>query len=601
MNYKQQFRGITSLLYMLIVIICMVMVNFSVQAQTFTPASVPDATFPTGLTDYSAGASAYAINTRANTNNFLYVHTWDAGPGLVGSAGIAAQEFVGDATTGALVLNHSVDLPQDDIMSLEAVIVEDVNHTTNYVVAVYYKNSTSTYEIDVYKWDNVTMMGLVQELGFPQAIDPALTVGVQPGWVRIDAIGHENFAITWTDNGSLFVTACHVWNAWPITFVRSNPMEIINADYPLFDQPDIALSSTRSGIQTYISCTDDVHENMLVFQLPFSTILATPVTPTPFPYTAAALIHEHPITVSGGEYILPRIDAPDLLPSPNFVWSYVVREHTPHHTNPTLHDYIVAYIHDDINVEYGHYTLNDGSVSGITDDLSETPNPNSGGFRENTMPVVAFEDWWNIGGAGSTGGAMDAIYYGWYLNHGDAGTNLSNRDDALIGLKLKSDGFLYTGWVEYNVIPNVPDDCSSVPALAFSGNNGPEHGGLYIAFTQEGVAGNRMMGYKYVDWTGTEFRPELPPTRNNIADGLSVYPNPFTQGFTIKLPQDKGSTYSLSITDMLGRNILNLSGTIETLNKEVADNELESGHYILRLQNKETGNIYTVQLVGIKK
>ncbi len=83
--------------------------------------------------------------------------------------------------------------------------------------------------------------------------------------------------------------------------------------------------------------------------------------------------------------------------------------------------------------------------------------------------------------------------------------------------------------------------------------------------------------------------------------GIEIYPNPFDKGFTIKLPQDKGEIYNLSITDLLGRNVLNLNGTIETLNKEVADKELESGQYILRLQNKETRNIYTVRLVGIKK
>ncbi len=83
--------------------------------------------------------------------------------------------------------------------------------------------------------------------------------------------------------------------------------------------------------------------------------------------------------------------------------------------------------------------------------------------------------------------------------------------------------------------------------------------------------------------------------------GIEIYPNPFDKGFTIKIAQDKGETYNLKITDILGRVILEQKGTIQQLNTQLSTEPTnwQNGQYILQLKNEATGEVFTTKLTAL--
>ncbi len=91
-------------------------------------------------------------------------------------------------------------------------------------------------------------------------------------------------------------------------------------------------------------------------------------------------------------------------------------------------------------------------------------------------------------------------------------------------------------------------------------------------------------------------------TNIHNSQGIEIYPNPFDKGFSIKVAQDKGEIYNLKITDLIGRNVLQLSGTISELNNELnyKPTNWQNGQYILQLKNETTGEVQIKKLAAMR-
>ncbi len=580
------------------------MVNYSVDAQTFTVATVVEDEYPTGLSQFSKNTSAHSVPVPLLTGSqgFLYVHTWDGGDDLSTNfdAGFAVQLFDGDATNGTFIANDVIH--DNDMASVEAVILDDGTQTYH-ILLTYYRISNQTFEIDLWEWNPT--IGLTQITGYPQPIDPG-SVGVPFGWIRLDAIGYHNYVATWSYNNRLFVAGGHfiVGSAVPLSHTYEIMPDVINNWFPDgFDRPDIAMSGDNLSIETFLVFLDDDHDELGVIEIPFSTILSAPA---PFPLPTNTAQYNVPvgaiyagIPTTSGRYHFPRIDAPDenAVSNGSRVWSYVVQNTKFNATTNIDHHYIYAGLYETniLGAGFSDFNLNDG-LTITAGDISESVDVTTGIAQTNSMPVVAF-DFWHAPSADWT------IYYGWYHQNHSPQTTLSAIEDGYIGVRLKYDRTSF--WAnEYFVIPDDPDNVSLYPSLAFSCNNMQVHNGIYMAFTQQDAGtADINIGYKFVDWSATSFRP-APPEENTNDNPLqaSIIPNPFTKGLTIQVPSNNGDVYQLYITDILGRTILKKQGTIKELNTQLSTEPTKwnNGQYILQLKNEKTGLLETTKLVKIK-
>lgn len=580
------------------------MINYSVSAQTFTAATVIEDEYPTGLSQFSKNTSAHSVPVPLLTGSqgFLYVHTWDGGDDLTGNfdAGFAVQLFDGDATNGTFIANDVIH--DNDMASVEAVILDDGTQTYH-ILLTYYRISNQTFEIDLWEWD--PSAGLTQITGYPQAIDPG-SVGVPFGWIRLDAIGYHDYVATWSYNNKLFVAGGHfiVGSAVPLSHTYEIMPDITNSWFPNgFDRPDIAMSGDNLSIETFLVFLDDDHDELGVIEIPFSTILAAPA---PFPLPTNTAQYNVPggaiyggIPTTTGRYHFPRIDAPDenAVSNGSRVWSYVVQNTKFNPITNIDHNYIYAGLYENniLGALFTDYNLNDG-ITITAGDISESVDVTTGMAQTNSMPVVAF-DFWHAPSADWT------IYYGWYHQNHSPQANLSTIEDGYIGVRLKYDRTSF--WAnEYFVIPDDPDNVSLYPSLAFSCNNMRDHNGIYMAFTQQdATTADINIGYKFVDWSATSFRPTPPEEENNNSlSQISIFPNPFTDGFTLKAVNNNEDIFQLHITDILGRTMVNHKGQIEKLN-ELLNTEPEkwdAGQYIIQVNNNNTGAKETIKMVKIK-
>src|SRR5690606_12238470 len=88
-----------------------------------------------------------------------------------------------------------------------------------------------------------------------------------------------------------------------------------------------------------------------------------------------------------------------------------------------------------------------------------------------------------------------------------------------------------------------------------------------------------------------------------ILKEISIFPNPFDQGFAIKAAQDNGAQYTLRVTDIMGRTVWNTKGTLLDINTQLSTlpTHWHSGQYLLQLANVATGELQTMRLTKVKR
>jgi len=527
----------------------------------FYPATVTEESYPPIAADFAFRAhhaSAYSypdVNVNGNTVD-LYTYSWDGG-GITGSgyipgATIAIRQYPTGTTPDAGLPTgedyNPAGFPLDDAASIEVVLLR--RDTTMLVLTAYYQLSTEKFMLNLFKWDG---SDLIQEPGYP--ID--ITVNGPTAdfeWIRMDALTLDKVILTWVEQGRIFTKAGKVAGG-TLSFGNT---AIVNAGDDDYDQSDVALIDVLEGepqrVKVHYVYTTANHQKLFVGGLLFDNVLGAS------PGASLTLVAED-AQVTTGEYLLPRIDAPDRYATDD--WSYVVEEY-----HSLVGSVIFAgLMHQPVLT---HRELNTGIEIGFPVDISPWPN-------ENTKPVVAY----------AAGGAN--IYYCWGYRSASLPPDPS-INHSLIGLKMNNAGnFLEPAIsdVRYSLAPFLLGRVSGTLSIALSGNN-VNSSGLFMAFVQLFMSTTPPMDYytmgiKVTPWSDNHFRPSGIEEQERISD-IRVYPNPFSTYFQLSTER-RFNDISIRLYDLLGRQLFYTSGDITEVNQYLQErsNNLATGNYFLHI------------------
>lgn len=466
----------------------------------------------------------------------LYVYCWDSGPFLYPNYGFAVRQYIAGTPINSSTLpmyedyrTPSTASPQGasaSAASIDAVILEENGEP--YILVCYYDYYMShQYFIELYKWTG--MGGLVLQVG-PQPV--SVSSGSAFDWINLDAYNLNNFMLTWCEGGKIYAKAGTMASG----FNMGNTVRLDNSIYGIDAglQTDVALTNVGgSSLATHFVYTNTNKKKLLVTTLPFNTIY----TATP---SAVMIPTLEDLRVTPGLFKVPRIDAPDNYPEND--WSYVVADHRQGRDN------IFTGLHHAGNSL--HFNLNDGTFLPAPP-IASSPN------HTNDIPVIAYER------------SGNDLYYCWYYK--SSTQPLSPSVKGYIGLKITNTGTQIGLNNKYWIVQDAAQHTSGQPAIALSTQNdaSPE---LFLAFLQtENLVTLGYTGIKTVPWNHFPFRPN-PSTGITHLDNNSAFypaPNPFQETFKIISKDNYSDICSLVITDLTGREIIKLNGSLKYINQKL--------------------------------
>ncbi|MEQ9261689.1 MAG: T9SS type A sorting domain-containing protein [Owenweeksia sp.] len=243
--------------------------------------------------------------------------------------------------------------------------------------------------------------------------------------------------------------------------------------------------------------------------------------------------------------------------------------------------------HQNISVRLIDVTSGTGPATFVVNDGSMGNVPNN--FSRNEAPILSYDF------------SFDLINVGWITR--DAG-------QSYVGLEIFRDGSAITSALDYFQIPNNPGSASPTPVLSFSKMTEFSPPWLYAFFSEQNASGTKRFMHKYHDMSiNTNFKTTPTPGAVKCPDyehgghkfnenheealgSLEVYPNPFTDHFTL---DDKDMSLSgevqVHLRDMGGKLIMTQTGTVDEINVALTKNThtLQNGAYLLEVTAKEGG------------
>lgn len=498
------------------------------QAQFITPA-FPETVYPTApmaVVLRTQHTSCYSMTDIGfgAAANNLYIHTWNSAGGPVN--GIAWRR----TNTAGTTLNLGTAVINGDIRDLEAGFVQVSG--TYFVVATYYEQGVGFF-YRLYQWNP----GGLAPVG-----GPVLLMACQQ-YRRISLDAHKLYgvAITWQDiSGRVYVK---VADASSGTLVIGNNIEVTNAFNAAI--PDVAFSHA-ANLNVRIAFVDEGSGLINVMHEDFFTLLGAG-GPMPFilddlnPAAFPPPLIQDPFRSNN-----LQLDSPDHFPDDN--WSYI-------------------YTDDQQNV---FARLQTWSVSGVpfTMNLSNW----LGAFRNEFLTLGYRPD-----GMG--------IHYGWFTRYTGAPI------PGFIALEMNDDGTFVTPPGNFKVVANTTA-YSWEPVMSFSKQNDLSNR-LFVAYPMSGVGGfGYEMRTKLIPWGAPSFitTPGTPgvATASVSEVELSVFPNPFTETFTVGVKNDAPTaTYEATLTDLQGKAIAHPKGNLRGVNEALqnAVRNMPAGIYFLTVKN----------------
>lgn len=430
--------------------------------------------------------------------------------------------------TAGTTLNLGTAVINGDIRDLEAGFIQVSG--TYFVVATYYEQGVGFF-YRLYQW-NAGGLSLVG--------GPTLLMAC-PQYRRISLDVHKLYgvAITWQDNaGRVYVK---VADASGGTLVIGNNIEVTNAFNAAI--PDVAFSHA-SNLNVRIVFVDEGSGLIHVMHEDFFTLLSA-VLPMPFildDLNPAA--YPPPLISDPFRSNNLQLDSPDHFSDDN--WSYI-------------------YTDDQQNV---FTRLQTWSVSAtpFTVNLSNW----LGAFRNEFLTLGYRPD-----GMG--------IHHGWFTRYTGAPV------PGFIALEMNDDGSFVTPPGNFKVVAN-STAYSWEPVMSFSKQNDLSNR-LFVAYPMAGVGGfGYEMRTKLVPWGAPSFivAPDNPVVLTATDVGISLYPNPFTETFTVAIKNDSpDATYEAVLTDQQGKVMARPTGNLRRMNEALQDaaQGMPSGIYFLTVKN----------------
>ncbi len=177
----------------------------------------------------------------------------------------------------------------------------------------------------------------------------------------------------------------------------------------------------------------------------------------------------------------------------------------------------------------------------------------------------------------------------------------SKLDNRYLGLNIDHTGNSMGNYSRVSDLNGVPDTLSRIIALSsHTWDIGGNSGDVMAAYP---VRDNPEIDYKFVPINTLGFRPAENVPHEAITDNLqlSAYPNPFLDYFQIKTDNAQSiNSLQVTLTNVLGKQILNISGNISEVNQHLSENMVrQKGLYLLHINDVNSGTIKTIKLTKL--
>ena len=524
----------------------------------------------------------------------LYVYTWDDGENDVWLNAISASGFAVRQYSVGIPANSSTTPLHEDYKlldvagqpktgSVEAGILRSGQQTFIMVTYVIESSTSPTaeYIVDLYEWQGAA--GLSPTPIFSYTIP--LANNFQKGWIHQDVNQDTKAVITYEYEGRIYALAAEIAGS-SLDFYGSYDLDESHINTFELQRPDVAMQfmMDENRLEMYYTFTNSTNQELFVVKGLWDDLVAGGIS-TSYMGSVPVDLLDHNSSLSDA-YDLPRIDAVDIANTPDERnWSVVVSESF---STPLQKDLIFT-TYGLYNLSLNNRYLNNNSIAPNQSlDISIPFGSTYSSYFYNKRPVVAFSQ------------QKDEMYYGWCFRDDDYISAWYGFSPAnYISLKLRTDGSIlnyfdpsifnpltFTSGMHtfarindnitiggYNMYPR--------RAIAFSTENhtSPQ---LFTAFfqTQPLDEHNYFIAQKTTDWTTAQFRPAVEAEQKQVAM-LSIYPNPTNDFFVLKAKGE--ASFSLEITDYIGRSFGNYNGKIESINNYLKTVNLASGLYIFNL------------------
>lgn len=456
--------------------------------------------------------------------------------------------------------------PDGYTVSIEASFVKDiVLPNRDYVAVTYYRYSPHLnqfgYFLELFSWNGI---GLVS-LGITPLSDPYFG-SLGKGIIHHDfQQNSESMILTFEANGRIYTQSLRIALGAP----KLSGLGELSIGFPV-TRPDVAMSVLGNGSTDLRYVVNSLNnQNLYVFGTDLATIDAIPVGPTPAVVTVTTkdavtvwdLIGTPPGVV---EFDIPRIDAPDVSPTGEETWSWVVSE------QGSDKDYVRSgYFNASISGTVRHDYLN------TTINFPTYDNSQNIGNQESTInqrAVVAF-------------GNDEDVYFAWVMAFPTNNPQLyplffNSSSTGYISHKLDKFGNclngpgtgtfnIYNGYDKVNLDPYNTGMMASV-ALATATND--YFFGLFSSFVLQDPSVTTNYGFqignKSTDWSTAQFRASNSDEKSSKQlFCFNASPNPFSQNLNLNFGgiNDKDEI-KITVTNLLGQTILQLSGNKNDLN-----------------------------------
>ncbi|WP_162903403.1 T9SS type A sorting domain-containing protein [Taibaiella koreensis] len=536
----------------------------SLHAQTFLPSGTPDLVMPasTAMKVYvPIKTSAYSYNDVSfdqggmGTGPFapmdLYVYSWNGGNFVNSGIGWIRR----NPATSAIIDTGYISVPTTKAY-MSVGLLQNSTGTITYVIVSYYQGGAY---YDLYRWHP---WGLNPTPDFPPIpLRPAVS-GSPVRWgfnrIKMDTWDLKRAAFAWDepvilDGGGAVIDPGGTWvrvldNTAAPPFTASSGFALQVAGTTAWGiKPDVAFATSgdRVRIAYYNSDTMYAVSSMLqpvyIRNQSFST-LRTALPPTvPFNWDDSVVNATGLIGLAENDHI--HLDCPD-----NFggdIWS-VIFNRNPNQllarTKPPGGPAVT--------------TLLTTSLSG-----------------QNMWPAIAYSQ-------NST-----QINYGWYtdVNHNYIATRLSNNGTTFISPSAPG--------VYFNIALFPGSPIAAGARLSFNRQNNANDR-LFLAYPLPGTSGplNLDMRSKLVPWTSGGFRPETPTGigEPSLAQGVTLYPNPFRSGFKLAIDGYNNETLHILIADVQGKTVDIFDGSLTKVNGKlgITGNQLTPGIYFISISSE---------------
>jgi hypothetical protein len=530
----------------------------SVAEQAY-PTTVKCASLSQYMNAYTLGNVIVQNGTTTATLDNVFIYTWDGGNHNTGADhGVAYGYILAGDTLKGYKMNADGDFistPLENFSGADVVLLQKADAGDVYAVFAYYNFVTQEIIVSYSQMSiNVTASTVILDL--VSATDNLIAIPTTDfEWVHIDAYDKKHFVVSWSDGGRLYTQKGG--------FTTTSVPEMLGDTYSVIY--DKATNTSRVGSAIDVAMTQDMttgdmmvnyayhrrdngSDTVYVLSIPYDSIPEPSTSTLGIAYVDVVDSLYHDPIFFGDKFGKPRIDSPD--DCEGNTWTVVVADHNNRVMASSYYGGSGAPV---------HATINDGSL-GITNVSSYyTPPAN---------PVVAYENDYRF------------INIGWRADN----TTLPNS--TYLGVRIRYDMNL-VDVNDYWIIPryyNIHNSTNGGLALSTENKSSNE---TFVSMIMDLPNFRDRPYYKHVPWSNWGYKPtELSPALQLQTDAVA-YPNPFTDALQIysqEMASSKG-VIQVKIIDVLGKEKLNASGTLENVNGQLntVASKLSSGIYGLQV------------------